>query len=71
MIVHFNISPGSRFGRIEKETPSGLVSLTTTEAKEAWENVGTIEDCNVAFRRLAIDFDFDVEACLEWYRTQN
>ena len=68
MIVHFNISPGATYGRIEKETPNGLVSLTTDEAKEAWCNVGTISDCNYAFRRLAVDFDFDVEGCLKWYR---
>ncbi len=70
MIVHFNIQPGARFGRIEKETPSGLVSMTVEEASHAWNDVGTIEDCNIAFRRLAVDFNFDTEACLKWYRDQ-
>ena len=70
MIVHFNISPGAMFGKIEKETPDGNVSLTVDEAREAWNNVGTIKDCNVAFRRLAVDYDFNVEKCLSFYRSQ-
>lgn len=71
MIVHFNIQPGARFGRIEKETPSGNVSITVDEAREYWNNVGTIKDCNLPFRRLATEFDFDTEACLKWYREQS
>jgi len=72
MIVFFNISPGARFGRIEKESSDGkvLVSMTVDEARACWEKVGTIKDCNMAFRRLAVDFDFDVEACLNRYREQ-
>lgn len=73
MIVHFNVSPGARHGRIEKEVREGPldglnVMLTVAEARACWEKPGTITDCNLAFRRLATEFDFDISACLAWYR---
>ena len=76
MIVHFNISPGPNYGRITKETLGGCnqrinVNITVEEARACWEKVGTIKDCNWAFRRLATDHDFDVRGCLEWYKTQD
>ncbi len=75
MNVYFNVAPGARLGRIEKEgttpaTKGVLVSITPDEARALWEKVGTITDMNMAFRRLAVDFDFDVAACLEWYKQQ-
>ncbi len=73
MIVHFNVSDGARHGRIEKEVREGPldglnVMLTVDEARALWEKPGTITDCNLAFRRLATEFDFDIPACLKWYR---
>lgn len=65
MIFHF--SPTT--GRIEKETNQGLVSCTAAEANDAWIKCD-VEDCNIAFRRLAVDFDFDVKAALKWYADQ-
>jgi len=75
MIVYFNVSPGAHHGRIEKEAESDAlegmrVMITVDEARACWNKPGTIEDCNLAFRRLAEDFDFDVRACLKWYRDE-
>ncbi|MCK5089240.1 MAG: hypothetical protein KAI41_08780 [Hyphomicrobiaceae bacterium] len=74
MIVYFNISPGAHHGRIEKEGSAPLdgirVMITVDEARAAWDKVGTITDSNMAFQRLAIEFDFDVAACLKWYRDE-
>ncbi len=74
MIVYFTVQPGAHHGRIEKEGEGvckGInVSITVEEARACWNKVGTIKDCNVAFRRLAVDFDFDVAACLKWYRAE-
>jgi len=66
MIVNFN----TKNGHITKQSESGLgdVSITIEEAREAWNNVGTIEDCNLAFRRLAVDFNFDIQAALDFYK---
>ncbi len=74
MIVYFHVSPGAHHGRIEKEG-SGVckginVAITVDEARACWNKVGTIKDCNLAFRRLATEFDFDVTACLKWYRDE-
>jgi hypothetical protein len=72
MIVYFNVAPGAHHGRIEKEGEGpckGInVSITVEEARACWNKPGTIKDCNLAFRRLATEHDFDVAACLKWYR---
>lgn len=64
MIVNFDPITG----QITKETSQlGPVSITVDDAREAWNAVGTIEDCNLAFSRLATEHEFDVAACLKWY----
>ena len=75
MIVHFTVTSSGRHARIEKEgssphTSGMMIPITVDEAREAWNNVGTIKDCNIPFRRLATEFDFDVAAYLNWYREQ-
>ncbi len=74
MNVYFNVSPGNMHGKIEKEVREGPldglnISITVDEARALW-NAGKITDCNLAFRRLATEHDFDVRACLDWYKAE-
>ena len=57
--------------RIEKIGESDVlkgepVPMTLEDAKEAW-NAGDVENCNLTFRRLAMN-DFDIEVTLNDYR---
>lgn len=70
MVVHFNLSSPFH-GKITKESKKfGDVPITVDDARDAWQS-GQITDCNIAFHRLAVDFDFDVAKCLKWYREQD
>lgn len=74
MNVYFNVSPGNMHGKIEKEVREGPldglnISITVDEARALWE-AGKITDCNLSFRRLATEHDFDVRACLDWYKAE-
>lgn len=74
MNVYFNVSPGNMHGKIEKEVRDGPldglnISIPVDEARALWD-AGKITDCNLAFRRLATEHDFDVRACLNWYKAE-
>ena len=43
--------------------------ITQAEAIEIESEFST--DCNIAFQRLATQFDFDVDECLKWYDEQD
>jgi len=67
MIYYFSPTSGEISYRFDKQ--SSVFKPTVAEAKEHWQ-AGDIEDCNIAFQRLATQFDFDVPAALTWYREQ-
>ena len=60
----------STLGTITRETDQPEVHVRPEAARKDWENVGSITDCNLAFRRLATEFDFDVDAALRFYRVE-
>ena len=66
MIIYFN----TKTGKIEKEGTGILkgskISVTVDDAREAWRNC-EIVDCNIAFHRLANEYNFDVKKLMEFY----
>ena len=44
--------------------------ISTIQARSLWQT-GVMVNSNISFQRLAIDFDFDVDACLKWYKEQD
>ena len=67
MEYYFN----SKTGHITKESDQlGEVSVTVDDARSAWLS-GEVSNSNISFHRLAAEFDFDVQACLDWYKAQS
>ena len=52
------------FGTIETDEGE---RIDAAQARSLW-STGVVQNSNIAFQRLATQFDFDVEACLKWYK---
>jgi hypothetical protein len=62
--VELFLSPGADYSILMIEAgPRGRVvkKITATEARELWDK-GAVKDYNLAFKRLAMQFNFDVDA---------
>ncbi len=55
--------------RITQVRGKETATITPLGARDLWSS-GKVRDCNIAFRRLAEDFNFDVEAIKAYYKQQ-
>ena len=40
--------------------------IDSAQARSLW-SCGMVDNCNIAFQRLATQFEFNVDTCLKWY----
>ena len=43
--------------------------IDAAQARSLW-STGMVDNCNIALQRLATQFEFDVDACIKWYKDQ-
>ena len=44
--------------------------IDAAQARSLW-STGMVDNCNIALQRLATEFEFNVDACLKWYKDQH